>query len=204
MPGTQALHSTREKILDTAQSLFQRHGYSGVGINTLCHEAGVVKGSFYHFFPSKQALLDAVIERNRSRLMDELRSVATRESDGRKRILAQFRAVLAAAEGHRNAAGRLLGCSLGTLASELAVGNEVARAASASAFSEWHSLLEEQIEAGIADGSIVATANPRTTALCILAVIQGMSTLGRSFNDTMMLAEIAQTAVKRLLPVPAQ
>ena len=204
MPGTQALHSTREKILDTAQSLFQRHGYSDVGINTLCHEAGVVKGSFYHFFPSKQALLDAVIERNRSQLMDELKSGATLESDGRKRILAQFRAVLAAAEKHRNAAGCALGCSLGTLACELSVGNVAARAASANAFTEWQSLLEEQIQAGVADGSIVATVNPKTTALCILAVIQGMSTLGRSFNDPLMLAEIAQTAVKRLLPVPAQ
>ncbi len=204
MPRTQSLHSTREKILDTAQSLFQRHGYSHVGINTLCHEAGVVKGSFYHFFPSKQALLDAVIERNRSQLMAELRSGATLESDGRKRILAQFSAVLAAAERHRNAAGCALGCSLGTLASELAVGNEVARAASAAAFTEWHSLLEQKIQAGIRDGSIVATVNPKTTALCILAVIQGMSTLGRTFNDPMMLAEIAQTAVKRLLPVPAQ
>lgn len=204
MSATQALHSTRERILDSAQSLFQRHGYSDVGINTLCHEAGVVKGSFYHFFPSKQALLDAVIERNRSHLMDELRSGASLESDGRKRILAQFRAVLAAAEKHRNAAGYTLGCSLGTLASELSVANETARTASANAFTEWRNLLEEQIQAGVADGSIVATVNPRTTALCILAVIQGMSTLGRSFNDPLMLAEIAQTAVKRLLPVPAQ
>jgi AcrR family transcriptional regulator len=38
-----------------------------VGINSLCREAGVVKGSFYHFFPSKQALLDAVFERNTGR-----------------------------------------------------------------------------------------------------------------------------------------
>lgn len=197
-------HSTREKILHTAQRLFRRHGYSAVGINTLCHEAAVVKGSFYHFFPSKQALLDAVIERNRSQKMDELETLAAQESDGRKHILAQFSEVLSAAAEHQNVEGCVLGCSLGSLASELAVENADARTATATAFREWQGLIEADIRAGIADGSIAATVNPKATAWCILAVIQGMSTLGRSCNDPAMLEDIAQTAVKRLLPVAAQ
>ena len=204
MLPTEPSHATREKILAAAQRLFQRHGFSAVGINTLCQEGAVVKGSFYHFFPSKQALLDAVIERNRSQRLNQFEALAAQESNGRNRILAQFSAVLAAAEENKNAAGSVLGCNLGSLASELAVENAAARAATASAFQEWQSLIEAQIQTGISDGSIVATVNPKTTALCLLAVIQGMSTLGRSFSDPAMLSDIAQTAVKRLLPVPAQ
>ncbi len=203
MQTTEPSHLTREKILDTAQSLFQSQGYSAVGINRLCLDAGVVKGSFYHFFPSKQALLSAVIERNRSQLMDELKSTSEPENDGRKRILAQLSAVLASAEEHKNASGCVLGCRLGSLASELAVSNETVRTASTHAFTEWQELLEADIEAGIGSGSITATVNPKATAVCLLAIIQGMSTLGRSFNDPVMLAQIARIAVKRLLPVPA-
>jgi len=197
-------HPTREKILDTAQNLFLSQGYGAAGINALCLKAGVVKGSFYHFFASKQALLSAVIERNRTELMNDLNAASQGEADGRKRILAQLSTVLSTAEAHKNASGSVLGCSVGSLASEMAVGDEIAGKASANTFIEWQALLEGHIQAGIADGSIVPTVNPKTTAWCVLAVIQGMSTLGRSFNDPNMLAEIAQLAVKRLLPVPAQ
>jgi len=37
-------------------------GYAAVGVQEICDQAGVNKGSFYHFFPSKQALVLAVIE----------------------------------------------------------------------------------------------------------------------------------------------
>ena len=51
--------STREKILDTAIVLLWQHSYGAVSVEDICREAGVQKGSFYHYFPSK---VDVVIE----------------------------------------------------------------------------------------------------------------------------------------------
>lgn len=207
MPGPEHAreppNSTREKILVTAQRLFHARTYSEVGINTLCSEAGVVKGSFYHFFPSKQALLEAVLERNRASLVGGMADSAGTQPDGRSRLLAQFSTFLEMASGQKSQSGQILGCPVGCLASELSPSNEGARSASAESLNQWAQLLEEHVQNGVNDGSIVSTVDPKHTALGLLAVIQGMSTLGRTFNDPDLLTEIAKTCVKRLLPVRA-
>ena len=192
---------TREKILAAAREMFHRQGFNEVGINALCEHAGVVKGSFYHFFPSKQALLEAVIGRNLELAMEEYEAQAGQSTDGRSKVLAQLAAVIASATGQKADGGRILGCNIGTLASELGGRNEPARVASAGAFRQWRKLLESLVQGGIEDGSIAQTVDPAATAISLLAVIQGMSTLGRCFNDPAMLTEIAQTTAKRLLPV---
>ena len=61
MPATGS--ETRDRILTTARCLFHARGYNDVGVNDICAEARVVKGSFYHFFPTKEDLLHAVLER---------------------------------------------------------------------------------------------------------------------------------------------
>ena len=185
----------------TARRLFREKAFNEIGINDLCREAGVVKGSFYHFFPSKQSLLDAVIERNRLCIIDALQSSRAAGSDGRSRIMAHLSAILDSAAAQAESTGRVLGCHIGALASELAGSNEPARAASSRALEDWRALLEALIREGREDGSIARSVDPAATAATLLAVIQGMSTLGRSFNSPEMLTAIAGTAVKRLLPI---
>ncbi len=41
------------RIVDTARELFARRGYAGVGIEDICRQAGIAKGSFYRYFSSK-------------------------------------------------------------------------------------------------------------------------------------------------------
>ena len=204
MPAVIADNPTREKILQTARRLFHQRAYSDVGINTLCREAGVVKGSFYHFFSSKQALLEAVIERNRESIANALQKSNDAGGSGRDRLLAYFGAIIADATREKADGGRILGCAIGSLASELAAANEPARVACAGAFRTWRQQLEQMLQQGIEDGSIAQTVDPRVISLSLLAVIQGMSVLGRSFNDPELLTDIAQTAVKRMLPVRVQ
>ena len=51
----------RNRLLEGADRLFRDQGFAAVGVAQLCAAAGVNKGSFYHFFPSKQALLLEVV-----------------------------------------------------------------------------------------------------------------------------------------------
>lgn len=53
----------RAEILDHATSLFVQQGYDNVSLNDLIASAGVSKGAFYHWFPSKDALITALAER---------------------------------------------------------------------------------------------------------------------------------------------
>ncbi len=54
----------RAELLDRAVSLFVRDGYDNVSLNDLIADAGVSKGAFYHWFPSKDALITALAERS--------------------------------------------------------------------------------------------------------------------------------------------
>jgi TetR/AcrR family transcriptional regulator, cholesterol catabolism regulator len=52
----------RAELLDRASRLFVQHGYDNVSLNDLIADAGVSKGAFYHWFPSKDALITAITE----------------------------------------------------------------------------------------------------------------------------------------------
>jgi len=48
--------SSRDKILDVAEALFARSGYSGIGMREVATEVGLGKSSLFHHFESKQSL----------------------------------------------------------------------------------------------------------------------------------------------------
>lgn len=58
----------RNEILDVAQKLVYSKGYEQMSIQDILDTLGISKGAFYHYFDSKQALLEALIER----MMDEV------------------------------------------------------------------------------------------------------------------------------------
>jgi AcrR family transcriptional regulator len=58
------LHTVRrDAFLDVAQRLVQTKGYEAMSVQDVLDELDASKGAFYHYFDSKQALLEAVIER---------------------------------------------------------------------------------------------------------------------------------------------
>src|SRR5229473_1920547 len=58
------LHTVRrDAFLDVAQRLVQTKGYEAMSIQDVLGELEASKGAFYHYFDSKQALLEAVVER---------------------------------------------------------------------------------------------------------------------------------------------
>ena len=53
---------TKAKIFRAAKHILQKHGYEALSIKTICEEAGVSNGSFYHHFKTKDDLLSYYIE----------------------------------------------------------------------------------------------------------------------------------------------
>jgi AcrR family transcriptional regulator len=54
----------RAETLDRAVALFVQRGYDNVSLNDLIADTGASKGAFYHWFPSKDALITALAERS--------------------------------------------------------------------------------------------------------------------------------------------
>src|SRR5215831_16353057 len=63
MVRTQAASETRAKLLDAARDVIRSKGYAGSTVDDICAAAGVTKGSFFHYFDSKEELGIAALER---------------------------------------------------------------------------------------------------------------------------------------------
>lgn len=64
----------KEHILETALKLFARHGFDGTSTKQIAQAAGIAEGLIFHYFPTKDDLLNAVIETRHS-FIGELRSL---------------------------------------------------------------------------------------------------------------------------------
>ncbi|WP_304508474.1 TetR/AcrR family transcriptional regulator [Anaerotignum sp.] len=72
-------HNERKKeILDTAQTLFSIKGYEQCSVNDILTEIGIAKGTFYHYFKSKEEVLDAIVERTTEIIIGRAEDAAKR------------------------------------------------------------------------------------------------------------------------------
>lgn len=69
----------RNEILDTAQRLFATKGYDKCTINDILNEIGIAKGTFYHYFKSKEEVLDAIIDRGTQMIKAGLNKVVSND-----------------------------------------------------------------------------------------------------------------------------
>lgn len=73
---TQPNPHRRDEILDAAERRFITQGYLATSVAELLADTGIAKGTFYHHFASKEAVMDAVIARHLGRLSALAQQVA--------------------------------------------------------------------------------------------------------------------------------
>src|SRR5262249_7794507 len=84
--GPQTAINTRDKLVRAAEKMMLRDGYSATRVDDMIRKAGVSKGSFYHFFDSKESLGLAAIDQYYSDRVGRLVSGGhSSETDSRRR-----------------------------------------------------------------------------------------------------------------------
>jgi TetR/AcrR family transcriptional repressor of nem operon len=83
--------SVRQHILDTASGILAYKGFTAMGLNELLQTAGVPKGSFYHYFASKEAFGEALLESYFDGYLDELDGILSHPgASGLEQLMAYF------------------------------------------------------------------------------------------------------------------
>ena len=83
--------NARDRLIDTAIALFNRHGFHATGVDRIVAVARVAKKTLYAHFPSKEDLILAALSRKRSGFADKfLPAVFASSSDPKERLLALF------------------------------------------------------------------------------------------------------------------
>jgi len=71
-PSAQLQHDRREEILDAARRCFARTGFHLTSMQQICVEAGMSPGNLYRYFPSKEAIIAGITERDRAEVGAQL------------------------------------------------------------------------------------------------------------------------------------
>jgi len=170
--------ATRERIVEAARDLFFRQGYTATGIAQILKTAEANSGSLYHFFPGKEDLLVAVLEKYRTMLEPQvLRPAFDRTDDPIERLFAVL-------EGYRlllEATHFQLGCPIGNLALEVTNSQPEARRLIIENFKAWRDAIRGLIED--AADRLPPDVKPAGLATHVLATMEGSVMLARAYRS---------------------
>lgn len=167
-PGIRARRQEdqRRRILDAAIACFARGGFHATGMQAVCAEAGMSPGALYRYFPSKEAIIEAIVERDRAVIPGQLQPLLEAED--------VVEALIAAAYAFLT--GNLQPGSL-PLFAELyaeAIRNPVVRAISDRCEDEVRDILVRVIERGMALGQIDRGLDALQAVRFLMAMTDGV------------------------------
>ena len=164
-----ANRETRDRLVRTGFDLFFERGYNGTGVSEIVGAIGVPKGSFYHYFASKDALACEVIadysENGSTRLSQLVLASGSPVSRLRKHFHALREKIVAS--DFRG------GCLLGNFSAEMADQSDTIRARLSDAFGRWQAALVELLEQARASGEIASSSDPVELAAILLNSFEG-------------------------------
>jgi len=183
---------TREKLIRSAQALMLAKGYSATGVDDLCRDAGVSKGSFYHQFSSKEELAIAALGDFYEAGLRTLLGIDVTGVVPEQRLFAFLDAIVR--QGHEFWNN---GCLLGSLASEMARSSPALQAEVARLFSQTAQALEPLMEPFVAS---LPTGAPSAAALAehFLIVVEGAIVMSRAHADPMKINQAVARFAEQL------
>jgi TetR/AcrR family transcriptional repressor of nem operon len=149
-------HDTREALVHCGTEILTEQGFSATGIDTVLKRVGVPKGSFYHYFSSKEAFGKA--------LLDNYASYFARKLDRwfLDATLSPLQRIGGFVEDARQGMARhdfRRGCLVGNLGQEITVLPEGYRELIESIFRSWQQRLSDCLRAAQVAGEVAAEAD---------------------------------------------
>lgn len=176
--STKAMSDTRDRLITAAMRLFHENGFHSTSIAGILAEAGAHAGSLYHFFPTKQDLLLAVLDRYRIGIHPLLLEPSwTGVADPIERIfalLAQYRLLLQKSDC-------AYGCPIGNLALELVDPDPAVRELLVANFDAWTLAVESCLED--AQERFPGDLDRRRLATFVLTSMEGGVMLSRTHRS---------------------
>jgi TetR/AcrR family transcriptional repressor of nem operon len=199
-PRTAAV-DTRERLLRAASAAWHERSFDGVGVAELCRRAKIHKGSFFHFFASKEALLVAVIERHAEELRAGLAAGPfAADVPPLARIARFFAGMSKTAHDECRKTGSFRGCPIGNVVAELATREEPVRAAAQGAFDVLRGAFHGALADAVRAGELPRTFAVDAAADALLAAMQGLALLGKAYRDPARLDRLGAHVLEALLP----
>jgi TetR/AcrR family transcriptional repressor of nem operon len=166
----------RSRLLAAGMDLVHARGFAASGVKDITDAAGVPKGSFYAYFPSKEAFAAAILEHYWTDIETRLLPILGAEGSARERITRFFHAL---ADEHQ-AGDFLLGCLIGKLSLELGGSSEPVRAELVRILDSWDEALTACVRSGQDDsGDVRADLDATELAALLVEAWEGAALRGK-------------------------
>ncbi|MGU3307822.1 TetR/AcrR family transcriptional regulator [Pseudomonas sp. M5A4_2d] len=191
--------STRQAILDTAQLIVGRKGFSAVGLNEILQAAEVPKGSFYHYFNSKDAFGVVLLDTYFDHYVKGIEQLFQQpELSGCAKLMRYWQTWVDNQTGCTDA-GKCLAVKLGAEVSDL---SEPMRLALDRGTARTIALLAQALLQGVEDGSLTVQQPPQRLAQRLYALWLGTSVMSKITRTSAPFDE-ALLLTRHLLGCPA-
>jgi len=187
-------NDTRQHILSVGYQLIVEKGFTSVGLSQLLKEADVPKGSFYHYFKSKEQFGEALINDYFEQYLQRLDSAFNHAEDNHyRRLIGYFERWLSVDDGKCNAHK----CLVVKLSAEVSDLSESMRMALLTGANRVTKAIADCISAGIEDGSI-SQQDPKQSAEILYSLWLGASLLSKLNQSTDNLQNALSTTSSML------
>jgi len=163
---------TRDEIIEAAKALFYRRGYAQTSFSDIVNHTGIQRGNIYHYFKTKDDILDAVIEQ-RAREFRVTLSAWDKALPGPRDRLRRFVQMVVS---NREDLTRY-GCPIGSLNTELGKEAYPRKESARQLFDLFRDWLAVQFSA------LGDPRQARAQALHLLGRAEGISLMGHVYND---------------------
>ena len=195
----------KDRLLEAAITLVWRSSYGAVSVDDICREAGVKKGSFYHFFPGKNELMAAAFRRLWANHRPNLDRVFSPSVPPIERLRNFFAQVKGNQKSLHAETGCVLGCPFCSIGTEL-VGpgpdDGGLRAAIQELVRGKLCYLESALRDAMAEGSI-PKGNAPALAKTLYLYIEGALAQARVQNDLRLLDDLEENGLRLIGYQPA-
>jgi len=171
----------RANILAVGQRIMSGKGFSAVGLNEILTEAKVPKGSFYHYFDSKDAFGEALLSTYFEDYLADLDSVMGQPGLTMAQRLLNYFDMWRANQSFLDCQGKCLAVKL---AAEVADLSEAMRAVLNQGTSAIIARLADAIERGVDEGSLAIDDTPRQIAESLYQLWLGASIMVKIVRGT--------------------
>jgi len=155
-------------------------GFSATTVDEICAAAKLTKGSFFHYFDSKETLGTQLLERFCDASQQRFqKAVDGRERDPLKRVYGYIDVAITMSK--ECAAQR--GCLLGTFAQELSDTYPAMRSMCAKAFTQWAEKLKVDLDAAKTAHAPRRAIDTRSLADHFIAILEGSKILAKAKGD---------------------
>ncbi|GBC60581.1 TetR family transcriptional regulator [Desulfonema ishimotonii] len=155
------IRDTRQKLIEAGAKAMLVKSYHAVGIKEVLDDVGVPKGSFYHYFKSKEHFGTEVIEHAVAEHIERLRQYL---ADRGRSPLGRFRAFFESGQSCYHNMQYRQACLISKLATEVSEMSPTMRAALKSGLDQWRTLFAQFIREAQAEGEIDPQFDPEALA----------------------------------------